>query len=542
MAFPAALRQKSAIPLKVAFWATITVAAWAQVQEPNAANLCSVEGHVIDAATSAPVRKATLTLWREHDSFHRTTAPGPGGSFEFQNVPPGEYTVSAAARGYLEFTQSSGSRATITLAAGQTLSGVLLRLKPQAAMSGRIFDEDGDPLARVEVQLWRVTYGDGLRKLDRVLEAANTDDRGWFRIPSLAPGKYYVSASPSDRTFNGRPNDDARYVRTFYPGTFDPMMASPVDLKPGDELDKVDMKLRKIQIAHVTGRVLSALPATVSLYPDNSFSNSHQATVTVMPDGAFAFNDVLPGSYHLRVRIHEGEQGAWASQPISVGSGGLDDVSIAPDPGASVRGTVAVDGEGTTIDFSKIPILFQWMDYGGGVGYSETVREDGTFQMDGLLPGKYRVSSTLLPPGFYLRTVHSGGQDLPERVVGLENSAQVEVILSPKAASVTGTVVSPDSGKPAPRAAVVLVPQERERAHDPSFYPILAADASGKFVGGNIPPGEYKAFAWESVDPGANVFMDPDFIRPVEAAASAVSLAEGGHADIKVRLILDEAR
>jgi hypothetical protein len=542
MVFPAALRRKSAIPLKVAFWAAIAVATWAQLQEPSVANFGSVDGQVIDAATGAPVRKATLTLWREHDPFHRTTAPGPGGSFEFQNVPPGEYTVSAAARGYLEFTQSSGSRVTITLATGQTLSGILLRLKPQAAVSGRIFDEDGDPLAKVEVQLWRVTYADGLRKLERVHEAANTDDRGWFRIPSLVPGKYYVSASPSDRTFNGRPNDDARYARTFYPGTFDPMMASPVDLKSGDELDKVDMKLRKIQIAHVTGRVLSALPATVSLYPDNSFSNFHQATVTAVPEGAFAFSDVLPGSYHLQVRIHEGEQDAWAFQPISVGSGGLDDVTIAPNPAVSVRGTVTVEGEGTTIDFSKVAIRLRWVDYGGGVETVSKVQGDGTFEMDDLPPGKYRVSCTLLPPGFYLRALKSGGQDLPERVVDVGTSSQLEVLLSPKAASVTGTVLSPDSGKPAPRAAVVLVPQERERAHDPTLYPIFPADSSGKFAGSNIPPGEYKAFAWESVDPGEKVFMDPDFIRPVEAAASAVSLVEGGRADIKVRLILDEAR
>ena len=88
MVFPAALRRKSAIPLKVALWAAIAVATWAQLQEPSVANFGSVDGQVIDAATGAPVRKATLTLWREHDSFHRTTAPVREARLSFRMCRP----------------------------------------------------------------------------------------------------------------------------------------------------------------------------------------------------------------------------------------------------------------------------------------------------------------------------------------------------------------------------------------------------------------------------------------------------------------------
>lgn len=538
-------RQMSGMPLKVAFWAMIAVAAAAQGQEANSANLGSLAGQVIEVTTGAPVRKATLTLSRSDNPARRTTMAGPGGSFQFQQVPPGEYTLSATARGYLEPAQSSGSRVTIVLAGSQALSGILLRVTPQSVVSGHIVDEDGDPLAGAQIQLWRITYADGLRKLHSVnAQAANTDDRGWFRVAGLSPGRYYLSASPSRRPPSGRPDDDMRYGTSFYPGTPDPTMAAPVDLKPAEELDKVDMKLRKVHTVRVEGRVLSAVQAVVWLYPDNSLSDTGQTTPTAVSDGGFLFDEVFPGAYHLRVRVNQDGHQEWASLPISVASGGVDGITISPTAGASVKGTVTVETGGPAINFSKIFVRFQWVGHGAGSIYTTEIHEDGTFQTDALLPGKYRVSCNMLPPGFYLRTVRSGVGDAPGRIVDLNlgNSAPIEVLLSPKVASVSGTVFSPDAGKPSPRAVVVLVPQDEERTNDPSSYPILTADSSGNFNDGSLPPGEYKAFAWESIDSSTKVYMDPDFTRPFEAQGSVVNLTGGGHAEIKVRLIPGEAQ
>lgn len=89
---------------------------------------------------------------------------------------------------------------------------------------------------------------------------------------------------------------------------------------------------------------------------------------------------------------------------------------------------------------------------------------------------------------------------------------------------------------------MVLVPQDEERANDPSSYRILTADSSGNFHDGSLSPGEYKAFAWESVDSSSKIYMDPDFTRPFEAEGPVVNLAGGGHADIKVRLIPGDAQ
>jgi hypothetical protein len=62
----------------------------------------------------------------------------------------------------------------------------------------------------------------------------------------------------------------------------------------------------------------------------------------------------------------------------------------------------------------------------------------------------------------------------------------------------------------------------------------------GKFAIREIVPGEYRAFAWESVE--FNLYMDPEFWRPLESKGVAITLAESGQADIKLTLITDNSR
>jgi hypothetical protein len=139
--------------------------------------------------------------------------------------------------------------------------------------------------------------------------------------------------------------------------------------------------------------------------------------------------------------------------------------------------------------------------------------------------------------GFYLKAIRLGNQELSGGILDLSAGppAQLEVILSAKAASVTGTVFLPDSDRPASEVTVILIPQEKEHKESLSAYPKGATDDSGKFTIRDIPPGEYRAFTWDSVD--NNIYMDPDFIRPLESKGVTVTLTEGGQADIKLILI-----
>ncbi|HLK65248.1 MAG TPA: carboxypeptidase-like regulatory domain-containing protein [Bryobacteraceae bacterium] len=291
--------------------------------QPATAALCSVAGQVTDAVTNAPIRKATISLIPDGKPTVRAAISDADGRFQFANLLPGSYSLEGDARGYLRVSQYASnqtrSKTVFSLAPGQTLSDIALHLTPAGAISGRIVDEDGDPVARVNVHLWRITYRNGSRDLTTTGQNVMTDDRGIYRIAGVPPGRYYLSATPTQSAPNSPP-DDARYLRTYYPGVFDPAAAAPIDLRPGSETENVNFKLSKVQTTHVRGRVSSAAQADLSLYPENGTSNSAESSRSLLPDGKFDFDGVVPGAYRIRVHVKEGDREAWCRNSSIPGS------------------------------------------------------------------------------------------------------------------------------------------------------------------------------------------------------------------------------
>jgi hypothetical protein len=165
------------------------------------------------------------------------------------------------------------------------------------------------------------------------------------------------------------------------------------------------------------------------------------------------------------------------------------------------------------------------------------VKEDGSFQMEDVGADRYTVSISGLPEGFYVKSVRSANLDV--LAGGLEISAgspaPLDVVLSPHAAEVSGTVVDPKTQKPAAAVTVALVPQEKDRRNRDTFYRSTTTDQSGRFTFKGLVPGEYRVYAWEETEFGA--WMDPDYLKPVESRGEAVSLSEGGRSTVQVNLI-----
>ena len=84
-----------------------------------------------------------------------------------------------------------------------------------------------------------------------------------------------------------------------------------------------------------------------------------------------------------------------------------------------------------------------------------------------------------------------------------------------------------------------MVPQEKERLDQMSYYKTVTTDQYGRFTLKSIDPGEYKVFAWEDVESGA--YMDPDFVKPVENQGSSVTIRESSRESLQLKLIPAEA-
>ena len=112
-------------------------------------------------------------------------------------------------------------------------------------------------------------------------------------------------------------------------------------------------------------------------------------------------------------------------------------------------------------------------------------------------------------------------------------AGEVQVILAPGAASITGTA-GISSDQPAPGVTVTLVP-DSSRVNRWDLYRTTTAGDDGSFTFSGLPPGTYKLHAWEDIETGAH--QDPMFMRPFDGAGQDVSVREKASETAKLKLI-----
>ncbi|MGA3188804.1 MAG: carboxypeptidase regulatory-like domain-containing protein, partial [Bryobacteraceae bacterium] len=117
-----------------------------------------ISGTVVEASSGDPVRKAVVTAtWHGTPRSWATTRTDSSGRFIFESLPPGNYDLRATKTGLGTAIYGADSVRElgdfITLADGETHSGVKLRFLRSGSISGRVFDPDGDPIPGVNVVL-----------------------------------------------------------------------------------------------------------------------------------------------------------------------------------------------------------------------------------------------------------------------------------------------------------------------------------------------------------------------------------------------------
>lgn len=154
---------------------------------------CAVTGHVTNSLTGEPIKKAAVHLRPVNTKSGPGTVQGyistseADGRFEFDAIPAGDYMLMGDHAGY-QFR--AGTK--VTLRAGQQAADLALKLTPQAVISGKVVDEDGDPVGNGNVQVVRQTWQYG--KLTYTMAGGSgVNDLGEFRVSRLSAGKYYVS-------------------------------------------------------------------------------------------------------------------------------------------------------------------------------------------------------------------------------------------------------------------------------------------------------------------------------------------------------------
>jgi protocatechuate 3,4-dioxygenase beta subunit len=525
-------------------------------------DLGAIEGSVVNAATGAPVRKASVVMNRT-DLQGRINVPPPSystvtdasGKFTMKGIEPGKYRISVTRNGFV--TATYGARgpnrpgAMVTLGRAQNIKDINFRLTPHGVVSGQIVDEDGDPLLNVNVQLVQFRARQGQQQVGMMGGNGSTNDLGEFRIFGVAPGKYYLWATQR----GGGPftavdlsvgaQQEESYVPTYYPGTTDTANATSIEVGSGSQVTGINMTLRKTATVHIKGTVTNR-PAgvpdriQVMLVPRSaagSFVFGGMRPSFADSKGNFDIRGVAPGQYSLSAMLNEGGQNYSANMPVDVGSSSIENVTLALSTGVDIAGKFHIEGDGqanlATVNVNLFP-RDNGIGFGGGSG---PVKDDQTFVLQHVGPGVFGVNVFGLPDGFYVKSIKSGTIDVQENGLDLTRGAPqtLDILVSPNAGSISGTVQNPNTGQPAQAATVVLVPQEKERRDRLQSYRTTGTDQNGNYVIKSIVPGEYKAYAWEDIEPGA--YTDSDFVKPFESKGEAVTIAESDRKTLALTMI-----
>src|ERR1700722_13817302 len=158
-----------------------------------------VSGLVTKDPGSEPVKKALIELIAENQSVggNYTAVTAADGTFRIEGIVPGRYRLMAERTGFVEVERSQprSDGRLLTLAAGQELKDVAIRLQATAAVDGRVTDEDGDPLSEAQVAVLRQMFAGGRIRWQQA-GGERTNDLGEYRVAGLAAGRYYISVTP----------------------------------------------------------------------------------------------------------------------------------------------------------------------------------------------------------------------------------------------------------------------------------------------------------------------------------------------------------
>ena len=283
------------------------------------------------------------------------TTTDQDGRYEFDRVAPGAYRIEVQKTGFALLVDPPRSR-TVQVAPGQSVDGVDRQLQKGAVIAGRILDPNGEPLPDARIMVMRRVTPPGpsgapARLMPAPGQSQQTNDLGEFRVAGLAPGEYYVAATPRPAAMFGGPgvnvNSASRTTRTarttiattYYPGTTDQAAAQPLSVAAGAEVGNITFAMQSVPAFRVSGMVVDengkpVAGAMVMLMGDprnGGMFMGPSGRVRTQDNGRFDMDDVPAGTYRANASIPmmitsssgSGAVGGFVTGSFSSSSGGV---------------------------------------------------------------------------------------------------------------------------------------------------------------------------------------------------------------------------
>jgi protocatechuate 3,4-dioxygenase beta subunit len=522
----------------------------------------SLQGSVVKEPGGEALKKAIVELIAENqeDGGNYTATSDQDGLFKIEGITPGRYRIFVERTGFLEVDvkhrRSQGR--SLSLASGQEMKDVVLRMQPAAVITGRVLDEDGDPMINAEVTASERRYSSGHLRLQPA-GGAQTNDLGEYRIGGLLAGKYYVTANPpvnfqsivaeQKKSQEGSRAAEMSYVSTYYPGTTDRAQAGSIELHPGDETP-VNFSLVRIRAAHVRGSVVGlATGSKAILLLRSSDSSAMFSAGEVDPEGKFDIPHVAPGHYSVIVATVLGDTPQSARSKLEVGETDIEGLRLSLASGTLIRGHIRAEPKADLRSLTLFVTLRRlegdddlsdgvtFNDEAGGSPTLGKVKADGSFELKEVPPGLYELEvSSASPQGksYFVESAAVGTKETIESGLNVNGGTiPLDVTLSAGTGVAEGRVMN-DKKEPVVSATVIAVPEAKYQKRSSRYYR-GSTDQDGRFTIHDIRPGNYTLYAWESLE--GDEYLDPEFLKRYEGQGTPLKVEKSSHLTSALKVI-----
>lgn len=379
---------------------------------------------------------------------------GDDGTFVLDGMPAGKVKLRVSKVGFLD-----GTAGPLTVLAGETLDGVDFVLAKESALTGRVVDAAGKPVAEAMVGVDSPAegmMGMAAQFMGGSWKTARTDADGRYRVSGATEGdhKVYVEA--------------AGYLKQNAQATLPPEGALNMDftLPPGHEIGGTVMRPDGTPVAGATVRISAAANEGANPFAA-MLGGGTVGRATSGEDGRFSAKGLPEGPYTITAKAPE----FLDAEAANVQPGAMD-LMLRLGAAATIRGRVVAAADGTTVGGATV---FYKSRSGGSAG--------GNPMMQMMRGGESQV--TAQPDGTYTITgVPGGSYEVWARAAGFADSSKTRVATEgggtadgvdlslPPGSSVSGRVVRKGAGTPV-EGALVWVSLDRNAG---GFGNVIAAD------------------------------------------------------------------
>jgi hypothetical protein len=470
----------------------------------------TVKGTVLDHFTGRALARAEVKLSPVSGTLgdEQTLFSNIAGNFEFGEVRPGYYLLSAARRGFATawYGQKTWNSAAVPVTIADERDELNLPLYPRrmGAISGTVWDENEIGIAGVKVVAYRAS------RPPKLVAEAQADDRGFFRIGELEPGSYFIRSAG-----HKLPGGDG-VLPTFFKNTTELDRAWAIDAQLEEESADRNFRPEVGALYELSGEIVFP-KAEVTL---ELVSPLDRARTRSMPDGGFRLPNLAPGEYELfaecTITDRYRTERFSAYRMVSIDNGN-EQLRFGLDPLSKITLKLE-DPDANPVPLEQVVPAIRRLDLAGAGPMKPVVK--GAAE---LAAGRWEIA--VLPRGRRYTAAIEGPSLVPGRGDGwiefkllARRELAIKAVVSPNAASIHGKVTR-GAGRAVGGAPVFLrqvnLPPEK-RVIDPRS---TRTSPGGEYQFDRLAPGQYRLMS-------SFEFASPDDAQMAAARAVEISVRE----------------